>query len=349
MGTPTTIVTSQLLPLLSEAIKAWRGKDIFILTDTKTYEYCLPKLLQLDKLKESHIITIKNGDENKNIHAAIKIWDFLTTNGATRHSLMINLGGGMITDIGGFAASTFKRGISYINVSTTLLGAVDAATGGKTGINFLGYKNELGVFAPATYVFIDVAFFRTLDNQNLRSGFAEMIKHALINSVDDWNDVLNFDLENINYDRLSALLHNNIAIKERIVQADPAEKGIRKALNFGHTLGHAFESLSYKKESPMLHGYAIAWGMVCELYLSVMKLHFPKEIFLNFKYFITENYGKFECTCTDYDDLIELMKHDKKNKSSDEINFTLLSNIGEVVIDQTASRREIEECINMLF
>lgn len=349
MANSKTIVSSHITADLQESINNWQGKDIFILTDTKTHELCLPKISELSKLKEAHIITINNGDESKNIHSAIKIWEYLVENNATRHSLMINLGGGMITDIGGFTASTFKRGMKYINVSTTLLGAVDAATGGKTGINFLGLKNEIGVFSPAEVVLIDVEFFRTLDNKNLRSGFAEMIKHALINSKEDWDEILKFELDNIDFEKLKNLLQKNIDIKERIVEADPTEKGIRKALNLGHTFGHAFESLSYKKEKPILHGYAIAWGLICELYLSLIKLNFPKEDFLKLKYFVTENYGKFDCGCNDYNEIIELMKHDKKNSSGEEINFTLLSDVGKIVINQTATRKEIEECIDILF
>lgn len=348
MTDSNTIVSSDFLTELQDATNEWQGKDIYILTDTKTRELCLPKLLEIEKFKDSHILTLHNGDENKNIDSTIKIWQYLTENGATRHSLMVNAGGGMITDIGGFAASTFKRGMSYINISTTLLGAVDAATGGKTGINFLGYKNEIGVFSPAKAVLINVDFFRTLDDKNLRSGFAEMIKHALIDSRETWNQTLSFDLEKMDFEKLKALLKINIDIKERIVKIDPTEKGIRKALNLGHTFGHAFESLSYKKQKPVLHGYAVAWGLICELYLSVIKLNFPKEDFLKLKYYIIENYGKFDCGCNDYSEIIELMKHDKKN-TSDEINFTLLSDIGKIVINQTATVKEIEECIDILY
>ncbi|VBB45082.1 3-dehydroquinate synthase [uncultured Paludibacter sp.] len=349
MTNSNTIICSDFLSELQAAIANKKGENIFILTDTKTKKYCLPKLQEIEKLTKSHTITIPDGDENKNIDSAVKIWRYLVENGATRHSLMINLGGGMITDIGGFTASTFKRGMDYINVSTTLLGAVDAATGGKTGINFAGLKNEVGVFAPAKTVLINVDFFRTLDDKNLRSGFAEMMKHALIHSKEDWNEILKFDLENIDFEKLKILLRKNIDIKESIVAADPKEKGMRKALNLGHTFGHAFESLSHIKGNPVLHGYAIAWGLICELYLSIIKLNFPKEEFLKLKYFVTENYGKFDCGCNDYNEIIELMKHDKKNLSEKEINFTLLSDVGEIKINQTATEKEMKECIDILF
>ena len=189
-------------------------------------------------MKDFQLISLPEGDESKNIESAVKIWQFLTEHKATRKSLMINLGGGMITDIGGFTASTFKRGIRYINVSTTLLGAVDAATGGKTGINFLGYKNEIGVFSPALAVLINIDFFKTLSIENIRSGFAEMVKHALIDTDEEWNKLLKFDLENIDFNELRQLLEKSIRVKERIVKEDPKEQNIRKALNLGHTFGH---------------------------------------------------------------------------------------------------------------
>lgn len=342
-----TTITSDIIRQLEQAVKAWNSDEIYVLTDTNTKEKCLPLLFDSDKIKNSHHITIPSGDDKKDLESLQQIWQYLSENGATRKSLMINVGGGMITDIGGFAAATFKRGIEYINVSTTLLGAVDAATGGKTGINFLGYKNEIGAFAPAKDVLIDIHFFRTLDDENIRSGFAEMVKHALISSKKDWNDVLKFELETIDFQALHTLLARNIEIKENIVEADPKEQSIRKALNLGHTFGHAIETWSYKSGNPVLHGYAVAWGLVCELYLSHIKLAFPKEELLKLKYFVREHYGSYHCGCNDYNELLELMKHDKKNESKD-INFTLLADVGEVVINQTATKEEIIECLDFL-
>ena len=347
MKASQTIICSNFSTELKQVISDRKSSDIFILTDENTRKYCLPAVLKLDELKESRLIVLNSGDEHKNIDSAVKIWKYLSENGATRRSLMINVGGGMITDIGGFTASTFKRGIDYVNVSTTLLGAVDAATGGKTGINFLGLKNEIGVFKPAKAVLINVDFFRTLDDKNLRSGFAEMLKHALIHSKADWREILKFDLEKVDYDKLKILLQKNIDIKEKIVAEDPTEKGIRKALNFGHTIGHAIETLSYRKENPIPHGYAVAYGMVAETYLSYIKFDFPKDEFLKLKYFVKENYGAYDCGCADYSELLELMRHDKKNESA-EINFTLLSDVGEVKINQTATKKEIIECLDNL-
>ena len=342
-----TKISDNILQDLTALLREYIEDNIFILTDEKTKEYCLPRLFEIDKLRKSHFITILAGDENKNIDSAVQIWKYLSENGATRASLMVNLGGGMITDIGGFVASTFKRGMEYINISTTLLGAVDAATGGKTGINFLGLKNEVGVFAPAKSVLIDVEFFKTLDEQNLRSGFAEMIKHALIHNRESWNEVLSFDLDNIDFEALKSLLKKNIDIKERIVEQDPKEKDIRKALNLGHTFGHAFETYSYRINEPLLHGYAVMWGLLCELYLSHAKLNFPKEDLLNLRSLAKEYYGSFYFSCKQYDALYELMTHDKKNESKD-INFTLLSDVGEIHINQTATKDEIFECFDYL-
>ena len=345
MSHSTTKICADFISELNIVIGDQPAESIFILTDDNTRRICLPALMLSEKLKGCHIITIPSGDENKNITSALKIWQYLSENGATRKSLMINLGGGMITDIGGFTASTFKRGMKYINVSTTLLGAVDAATGGKTGINFSGLKNEIGVFAPADSVLIPVDFFRTLDDKNILSGYAEMVKHALIDTREEWEKVLKFDLESIDFDKLKILLERTIRIKERIVEQDPFEANIRKALNLGHTFGHAFESWSYKTDKPVLHGYAVMWGLLCELYLSFVKLDFPKDELLRLKYLIKEYYGTFEFSCNEYDALFELMTHDKKNDSK-EINFTLLADIGDIRINQTATQDEIFECFD---
>ena len=345
MSHSTTRICEDFISELNIVIGSQKAESVFVLTDENTQRLCLPTLMLSQKLKGCHFITIPSGDEHKNIDSAVEIWNYLSENGATRKSLMINLGGGVITDIGGFTASTFKRGIRYINVSTTLLGAVDAATGGKTGINFLGLKNEIGVFAPAESVLINVDFFRTLDDKNIRSGFAEMVKHALIDSSEEWENVLKFNLETIDFGKLKLLLDRTIRIKERIVEKDPFEANIRKALNLGHTFGHAFESWSYKTGKPALHGYAVMWGLLCELYLSFIKLDFPKEELLRLKYLIKEYYGTFEFSCKEYDSLFELMTHDKKNDSK-EINFTLLAGVGDIHINQTATKEEIFECFD---
>jgi 3-dehydroquinate synthase len=347
MSKSNTLICNDFIAELDACIGSQCGESIFILVDENTEKYCLPSIMQSAKLKGAQVMCIESGDSGKNIDSAVKIWEFLSTHGATRKSLMINVGGGVITDIGGFAAATFKRGMRYINVSTTLLGAVDAATGGKTGVNFLGLKNEIGVFAPADAVLINVDFFKTIDAHNLYSGYAEMVKHALIDTREEWDNTLEFDLDAFNFEKLRQLLAKNIAIKERVVEADPYEKGIRKALNLGHTFGHAFESLSYKINTPVLHGYAVMWGLLCELYLSHMKLGFPKDELLKIKYLTKEYYGIFTFDCSHYDTLLELMTHDKKNESK-EINFTLLEDVGVVKINQHATKDEVFECLDFL-
>ena len=319
--------------------------SIFVLTDDVTQELCLPLLHKNKRLKKAHTIVIPHGDEHKTIETLVGVWKYLSENGATRKSLVINLGGGMITDLGGFAASTFKRGIRYINIPTTLLSAVDAAVGGKTGINFLGFKNEIGVFNPADVVLIETAFLHSLDYKNLLSGFAEILKHALISSRDEWEKICRIDLLDIQIETLKSILQRSIAIKEFFVEKDPLEADIRKALNLGHTIGHAFESYSHEKKQPVLHGYAVAWGIVCELYLSHKKLGFPKELLLQALAIIKEAYGGFSINCKDYPRLYELMTHDKKNEF-DEINLTLLRDIGEIRINQITSQEEIFETLD---
>lgn len=320
---------------------------LFILTDENTEKLCYPLVQENEQIAKARKIVIKAGDNNKNIEQLASIWKYLSENGATRHSLLINLGGGMLTDIGGFAAASFKRGIKCINIPTTLLGAVDAAVGGKTGINFNGLKNEIGAFAPAETVLIDSAFFKSLDAQNLLSGYAEMIKHGLIDSDETWKDVISFDMEEVDFERLKQLVVNSVLVKERIVEVDPLERGIRKALNLGHTIGHAFESLSYDINRPIQHGYAVAWGLICELYLSLKYCGFPKEKLYKTVYFIRDNYEGFFYDCNHYDRLYEYMKHDKKNES-DMINFTFLSDVGKIEINRTATKEDIYDSIDFL-
>lgn len=320
---------------------------LFILTDENTEKLCFPYLKDNEAIASAGKIIIKAGDNNKNIGSLSDIWTYLSNNGATRHSLLINLGGGMLTDIGGFAAATFKRGVKCINIPTTLLGAVDAAVGGKTGINFNGLKNEVGAFAPAETVLIDSVFFRSLDHQNFLSGYAEMIKHGLIDSEKEWRATISFDTEEIDYDKLKQLVVDSVNVKERIVEVDPFEKGIRKALNLGHTIGHAFESLSYEIGKPVQHGYAVAWGIICELYLSAKYSNFPEDKLRSTVYFIRDNYHGFPFDCDHYEKLYEYMKHDKKNEG-DMINFTFLSDVGNVEINKTATKEDIFESIDYL-
>lgn len=342
------IFTNQVAQAIDEAVEKIAPNGVFVLVDVNTERHVLGSLRRESAvLSRAHVITVRDGDEHKNIESLAYIWECLSSNGATRKSLLINLGGGVITDMGAFAAATFKRGICFINVPTTLLSAVDAAVGGKTGINFNGLKNEVGVFKEAEAVIISTAFFNTLPHEELISGYAEMIKHALISDKAMFDKLMAYDItHNNDQQHLLALLEESVNVKRKIVEQDPTEKGIRRALNLGHTAGHAFESLSLMRDTPIPHGYAVAWGLVVELILSHTQLQFPSEQLQRLAQYVYENYGAIDITCNDYKSLLELMHHDKKNES-DEINFTLLSDIGDIKIDCTASEDEIKTALDI--
>ena len=339
------IISTKLENSVATAVGECERDRTFILVDETTEQLCLPLVAGFDCVRDAQIITIGATDQNKTLDSLSHVWTELQRGGATRHSLMINLGGGMVTDLGGFAASTFKRGLNYINIPTTLLAMVDASVGGKTGINFGGLKNEIGVFSCAKSVILDTTFLKTMDHENICSGYAEMLKHGLIANEEMLAELLNFDLDVIDYYQLSRMLADSVQVKERIVDEDPAEQGIRKALNLGHTIGHAFESYAMKSMRPILHGYAVAYGLVCELYLSCVKTGFPVDKMRQVVRFVNENYGKLPITCDDYPALLELMTHDKKNVG-DTINFTLLGGVGDIRINQTATKEEICESLD---
>ncbi len=338
-------MSENLQQTLSAAVRKVEHDRLFVLTDETTRRLCWPLVSEMPCMAEAQMMTIGATDENKTLESLTHVWRCLQEGGATRHSLMVNLGGGMVTDLGGFAASTFKRGIAYINVPTTLLSMVDASVGGKTGINFGGLKNEVGVFNCALTVILDAEFLHTLDYENLASGYAEMLKHGLISTEENWAELLRFDLQRVDYRALGRLVAKSVAIKERIVEEDPLEHGIRKALNLGHTVGHAFESLAMAEERTVLHGYAVAWGLVCELYLSAKRVGFPADKLRQTMAFVRDTYGTFAFTCKHYDRLYELMTHDKKNTAG-QVNFTLLGDVGDIRINQTATREEIMDMLD---
>lgn len=339
------VISGNLERDLVSAISECEHDRIFVLTDETTQQLCWPKIKNFKTLKDCTPIIIKATDTHKNLDTLSQVWQALSNGGATRHSLMINLGGGMVTDLGGFAASTFKRGIDFINIPTTLLAMVDASVGGKTGINFGGLKNEIGVFSDSRFVIINTQFLDTLDHDNICSGYAEMLKHGLISDERTWAELVTFDLDNPDLSQLQRMVAESIKVKERIVEADPHEHGIRKALNLGHTMGHAFESFAMRRGTPILHGYAVAYGLISELYMSARKTAFPTDRMHQTVRFIRENYGTLNITCDDYPTLIELMRHDKKNTSGI-INFTLLGNVGDIRINQTANEEEIKEALD---
>lgn len=338
------IISENLASALAKAIDDCQPDRLMVLTDETTQQLCWPVVKDFDCLRQAQQIVIKAGDDHKTLESLAHVWQEMQRHGASRHSLLVCLGGGMVTDLGGFAASTFKRGLHLINIPTTLLAMVDASVGGKTGINFGGLKNEVGVFRNASAVILDTTFLQTLDRENILSGYAEMLKHGLINNQEMLDELIAFDVEQPDLKQLGRMVADSVKVKQRIVLEDPTEKGLRKALNLGHTVGHAFESLALRRQ-PVLHGYAVAWGVVCELYLSFMKCGFPQKLLRQVSNFILEHYGRMNITCDDYPTLLELMTHDKKNVAG-QINFTLLGSVGELKLNQTATKAEIEEALD---
>lgn len=299
-------------------------------------------------LGKERLIVIPDGETGKSLETVRRVWDALEDYGATRHSLIVNLGGGMVTDLGGFAAATFKRGVRFINVPSTLLSAVDAAVGGKTGINYHGLKNEIGAFAQASDVVISTRFFDTLPIEEMKSGFAEVLKHAMLSDRAELLRLLDHDFNApINHDDLLERLHRSVQVKVDIVTRDPDEHGERKALNLGHTVGHAFESLAMHRGKPIPHGYAVAWGLVTEAVISHMKLQFPSEDVHHLGRFVRDNYRSFPFTCDDYDELMDLMRHDKKSRNG-ELTCTLLTAIGDYRIDQTVTGDDVTAALDIL-
>ncbi len=315
------------------------------------------------------LLTIPAGEENKSIKTVERIWDFLLEHHITRQGLLVNIGGGLTTDLGGFAAATYKRGIDFLNIPTTLLAMVDASSGGKTGFNYHGLKNCIGAFAEPIETIICPAFLQTLPDQEFLSGFAEMLKHALLSSESDWQQLLAFDIETymraVRSDEaqkqitdFAPLIEKSLVKKQRIVAEDPHEKGLRHALNFGHTVGHAIESLSLEQhtEPQPPHGYCVLWGMIAELYLSVVHLGCPRKPLQQLTRLMSDYYGRPACNCKGAKRILELMSQDKKNSISADSrnaallpNFTLLRRIGEPVINQTLSASSITEALDYLF
>ena len=345
MSKQRIIAAADLTATLKELLDTIEYDSLFILVDEQTARLCYP--LVAEAVGKAHLITIPAGDDNKHIDSLCHVWSELSSHGATRHSLLINVGGGMVTDLGGFAAATFKRGIPCINVPTTLLAMVDAAVGGKTGINLHSLKNEVGAFYPAQAVVVSSQFLQSLDGDNIASGFAEMIKHGLISTEAHWAQLMLYDLSHPDLEALQHLVMESIRTKEDIVEQDPTEQHIRKALNLGHTLGHAFETLAMRRGTPCLHGYAVAWGLIGELYLSHVREGFPLDKLRQTVNYIKEVYGSFPFDCRDYDELHELMLHDKKNVGT-EIRFTLLGGIGDIRINRTVSKEEIFEMLDFV-
>ncbi|HFB61681.1 MAG TPA: 3-dehydroquinate synthase [Bacteroidetes bacterium] len=330
---------------LAASAALFSGYDkMFVLVDENTEKYCLPFFRQLlPEVAPAGIVRIKSGEVHKNIHTTISIWEQLTRLHAGRDALLINLGGGVITDIGGFAATTYKRGIDFINIPTTLLGQVDAAIGSKTGIDFQEYKNHVGLFADPKGVIADPLFLDTLPDRFLRSGFAEMIKYALIMDTPLW-DRMNGKPFDALHSLLDSLMVMSVQDKITVVEKDKHESGWRKILNFGHTVGHALETFLMKTDHPATHGEAVAAGMICATRISEEWAGFPRAGSRDIYRMIDRNFRRLLFSEKDIPALLLLMRQDKKNKGG-KLHFTLLKRPGEAVPDIKVPEESVEESL----
>ncbi len=313
---------------------------IIVLTDKNTHKYCYPAIKSL--LPKHEIVIISSGEKHKILLTCEQIWRKMTSAQLDRHSLMINLGGGVIGDMGGFCAATYKRGIDFIQIPTTLLSQVDASVGGKLGIDFEGLKNHLGVFTLPNAVLIDSEFLKTLPQSELRSGFAEIIKHCLIQDAEKWNQIRFRDLLEQDF---NDLITHSVKIKENVVKQDPTEKGLRKILNFGHTLGHAIETHFLDKgKNHLLHGEAIAAGMICESFISFKRNLIDEKTLLQIEEFIFSIYGKANIKQTDIENIIKLTQQDKKNKGK-QVRFSIIDGVGTCIYDVVVSNNEMKQAL----
>lgn len=335
---------SEVYSELNNYIKTTNPSKIFILVDTNTHDDCLPQFLE--RLESGDIIVevmeMPNGEDHKTIDICMGVWEALSEYNADRKSVLINLGGGVVTDLGGFVASTYMRGISYINIPTTLLAMVDASVGGKTGVDLGALKNQVGVINEGVMVGVDTSFLSTLPQNEMVSGFAEMLKHGLIYDQAYWNTLTH--LENLDISDLDQLIYDSVVIKNKVVSEDPTEQGLRKILNFGHTLGHAIESyfLEHADRTPLLHGEAIAIGMILESYLATKVCGLSNKDFQTITEGILKTFSKVTITKDDQQIIINLLKHDKKN-SYGIVKFVLLEAIGKPKIDCIVSNELILE------
>ena len=326
---------------LNNHLKENKYSNIFIIVDSNTNEFCLPNFLPyLETDLTIEIIEFEAGEENKNIDTCVEIWNVLTELGADRKTLVINLGGGVVTDLGGFVSSTFKRGVDFIHIPTTLLSMVDASVGGKNGVDLGNLKNQIGVINVPIMVLIDTQYLETVPQNEMRSGLAEMLKHGLIYDKKYWEQFL--DLKEIDFADFDQLIYRSVEIKNEIVTQDPTEKNIRKSLNFGHTLGHAIESyfLENKDKTTLLHGEAIAVGMILESYISLKKDLISNDEYFEIKSSLKSIYDDIIFDENDIKPILELLIHDKKNEYG-AIKFALIEGIGKIKINQSVENELI--------
>ena len=322
---------------IAEKINSDKFSSIFVLVDENTEKFCLELFIKKSGIESFNKIIIYSGEENKNIDTCISIWGQLNSFKADRKSLLINLGGGVLTDIGGFAASTYLRGIEFINIPTTLLGMVDAAHGGKTGIDFKQLKNQIGVFNEPLEVLLDDEYLKTLSKEEFINGYAEVVKHSLLTDKPDltFNSLIKLDL----FKDLDYIINSYSLIKNEIVKSDKYESSIRKILNLGHTIGHAVESYSHISDKlvDLKHGQAIVIGIITELYISHKKFNFPLKDVVTVKEHLKNYFSLIQLDEDDIMNIYDLVVYDKKNEGS-KINFVLLKEIGKPVIDQIVNK-----------
>ncbi len=329
---------------LNEFLQRKNYSKIFILVDENTHEYCLPILLgNLETDLAFEILEVEAGEEMKNIQTANQLWEILTEMQADRKALMINLGGGVITDMGGFVASTYKRGIEFMNIPTTLLSMCDASIGGKTGIDLMHYKNMVGTFTFPEQIFIYPKFLETLPFKELRSGFAEMLKHGLIADKIHWESLL--QIQKLDAESIIPHITVSMKIKEEVVQKDFQEKNIRKTLNFGHTIGHAVESLFLNQGNPVLHGEAVAMGMIAETRLALLEGLIGEEDADDIIVGIRKYYPYLDISDFTDEEISGLLLNDKKNTDR-AVNFSLVSGIGSCTFDQQCSPKNILQALD---
>jgi 3-dehydroquinate synthase len=317
---------------------------VFVLVDNNSRKYCLPRLMSnIQLFQKVHILEIRDGEENKTIDTCQQLWQDLAENNADRNSMLINLGGGVISDLGGFVASTFKRGIRYLNIPTTLLSMVDASIGGKVGVDMKGLKNQVGLFSNPQVVFIIPEFLETLPQRQLFSGFSEVIKHSVIYEKHYWDELSALKISEIT--NWKEIIDWSAEIKNYFIMEDPLDTGFRKVLNFGHTIGHAVETFSLQNDDhPLLHGEAVAIGLICELYISGKQAKLPKNEMDEIISFIMSAFRHYSFRSGNFDLILDFMKHDKKN-SGDKFNFTLLTSIGNSLINQEVDIKLINESL----
>lgn len=344
------IFTNIVGEAIDDLVESLDTPQVIVITDVNTAQFVLPVLTADSKaVQNAHIIKVRSGEPYKSIEELTGIWKQMQDFNATRQTVVINVGGGVVSDMGGFAASTFKRGLRFINIPTTLLGAVDASVGGKTGINFNGYKNQIGVFSEPEAAIISTVYFNTLPAQELLSGYAEMLKHSLLESKEMFDKLMKYSVQYPMFDSeaLLPLLQQSVELKAKVVDQDLTETGSRKVLNLGHTIAHAFETLGYNRKSPIPHGYAVAWGLVVEMILSNMIFGFSSEELHSFAAYVLKNYNAYDITCDDYPALLDAMRQDKKNSKPDEITFTLLKDFGQPEINVVVKPEQITAALDI--